>query len=158
MVRVTDDTLPIMSFQSFGKSTEADIAILRPVYLRAFQRGRPMICLSDARLATHSVDQRRLWADWLAETNREDRHGCSIATVILLDSAVLRSALIALNWVTPAKIAQHVVANLDEAFSECRVIAEQRNLHVPTHVWGQIRAWTEAGRTEFAQRGDRIKR
>ena len=68
MVRVTDETHPIISFQSFAKSSEADVAILRPVYLRSFQRGKPIICLSDARLATHSVDQRRLWADWLAET------------------------------------------------------------------------------------------
>jgi hypothetical protein len=147
VVRVTDDTHPILSFQSFGKSCEADIARLRPVYLRAFKRGRPIICLSDARLATHSVDQRKLWADWLAETNREDTHGCSVATVILLDSVLLRSALIALNWITPARVPQHVVGNLDEALDECRNLAERHRMAIPAATYGQIRLWIEAGRS-----------
>jgi hypothetical protein len=146
VVRITDDTYPIISFQSFEKSDEDDVALLRPVYQRAFKRARPIICLSDARLATHSADQRRLWADWLAETNRDDIHGCSVATVVLLDSALLRSALIALNWITPAKVPQHVVGGVDDALDECRKIAAKHNMLIPAHVYGQIRLWIDAGR------------
>jgi hypothetical protein len=150
VVRITDETFPIISFQSFGKSTEADIELLRPVYARAFRRGRPIICLSDARLATHSVDQRKLWADWLAETHRMDRDGCSVATVVLLDSPLLRSALIALNWITPAKVPQHVVGTMDEAMEECRKIAARHHMNVTAHVYGQIRLWVEMGRAQHA--------
>ena len=151
MVRVTDETHPIISFQSFAKSSEADVAILRPVYLRSFQRGKPIICLSDARLATHSVDQRRLWADWLAETYREDVHHCTVATVILLDSALLRNALIALNWLTPARVPQHVVGNIDEALDQCRRLAAAHRIEVPAHTYGLIRKWIDAGRSEYAE-------
>jgi hypothetical protein len=150
VVRVTDETFPFISFQSFAKSGEADVAILRPVYQRSFQRGKPIICLSDPRLATHSVDQRKLWADWLAETHREDVHRCTVATVILLDSALLRNALIALNWITPAKVPQHVVANLDEALDECRKLAAAHSIDVPVHTYGLIRKWIETGRAEYA--------
>jgi hypothetical protein len=150
VVRVTDDTFPIISFQSFAKSSAADIALLRPVYLRSFRRGKPIVCLSDARLATHSVDQRKLWADWLAETYREDVHRCTVATVILLDSALLRNALIALNWITPAKVPQHVVGNLEDALEECRKLAALHRMEVPAHAYGLIRKWIEAGRVEYA--------
>ena len=158
VVRITDDTYPIISFQSFAKSSADDIALLRPVYQRAFKRGRPVICLSDARLATHSVDQRRLWADWLAETNRMDVEGCSVATVVLLDSPLLRSALIALNWLTPAKVPQHVVGDMEEALDECRKITARHNITVQPHVYGQIRLWMEAGRVSYAASTPGLKR
>jgi hypothetical protein len=147
VIRITDATLPIICFQSFDKSGEADVALLRPVYKRAYERGRPVICLSDARLANHSADQRRLWADWLAENNRLDVHGCAVATVIMLDSALLRSALIALNWLTPAKVPQHVVGTTDQAIDEAHAIAKRHGIHVPAHVWGQVRVWIDRGHT-----------
>jgi hypothetical protein len=151
MVRITDETLPIICLQSLGKSTEADIAQLRPVYQRAFKRGVPMIGLSDARLAAHSSDQRKLWAALLAENNRTDVHGCSIATVVMLDSALLRSALIAINWITPAKTPQHVVGSVEEAISECRALTARHNLFVPAHVWGHIRTWLDAGHVAYRE-------
>jgi hypothetical protein len=117
------------------------------VYLRAFKRARPIICLSDARLATHSVDQRKLWADWLAEDHPRGR-------ARLLDPRrwscstlrSLRTALIAVNWITPAKVPQHVVGSVDEALDECRKLAERHSMLLPAHVFGQIRLWIEAGR------------
>jgi hypothetical protein len=140
MVRITDETLPILCFQTSGKSTKADVDTIRPIYARAIRRGR-FIALSDARYANHEADQRRLWADWTAELNRMDTPGHSIATVILLDSALLRGALVALNWITPPRAPQHVVGTDREALEECRAIVGRHGLDVPAHVWGQVRLW-----------------
>ena len=74
-----------------------------------------------------------------------------MATVILLDSALLRNALIALNWITPARVPQHVVGNLEEALEECRRLAARYRMEVPAHTYGLIRKWVEAGRAEYAE-------
>jgi hypothetical protein len=76
---------------------------------------------------------------------RVDVHGCSIATVVMLDSAILRSALVALNWLTPARAPQHVVGTPDEALEECRSIVRKHDLNVPVHVWGHVRQWLAEG-------------
>jgi hypothetical protein len=152
MVRITDETRPIICLQSFGKSTEEDIARLRPVYQRAFKLGVPIVGLSDARLADHSADQRKLWATLLAENNRTDVHGCSIATVVMLDSPLLRSALIALNWLTPAKTPQHVVGTVEDAITECRALTAKHNMFVPAHAWGHLRLWLDEGHAAYVAR------
>jgi hypothetical protein len=65
--------------------------------------------------------------------------------------------LVALNWLTPAKIPQVVVGTLDEALHECRVLAEKHRLQVPAHALGQVRAFIEAGRSEYAARPTPLK-
>jgi hypothetical protein len=144
VVRITDETLPILCFQSYGRSSQADVDIVRPYYQRAIRRGK-FIALSDARFANHEADQRRLWAGWLAELIRMDQPCHSVATVIMLDSPLLRGALIALNWITPSRAPQHIVANADEAVEECRLLCASHALAVPPHVWGRVRLWLEAG-------------
>jgi hypothetical protein len=140
VVRITDETLPILCFQTYGRSSKADIDLIRPYYERAIRRGK-FIALSDARFANHEADQRRLWADWLAELNRMDVASHSVATVLLLDSVLLRGALVALNWITPPKAPQHVVGSDREAVDECRVLVDAHQLAVPAHAWGQVRLW-----------------
>jgi hypothetical protein len=151
VVRITDETLPILCFQSYGRSTQADVDFVRPYYERAIRRGK-FIALSDARFAAHEADQRRLWAGWLAELIRLDQPGHSIATVIMLDSPLLRGALIALNWITPSRAPQHVVANDAEAIEECRLICAKHALEVPAHVWGRVRLWLDEGSQHRARR------
>jgi hypothetical protein len=140
VVRITDETFPILCFQNWGKSTKADIDFIRPFYERSLRRGK-IIALSDARYANHDAEQRKLWANWLAEVIRIDVHAHSVATVVLLDSVLLRGALVALNWITPPRAPQHVVGSDEDALEECRVLVDKHGLHVPAHVWGQVRLW-----------------
>jgi hypothetical protein len=146
VVRITDETLPIICFQSYGKSTQAEVDMVKPVYQRALRARTPFISLADARFANHAADQRRLWAAWQAEFINSDVHGCQLATVVVLDSTLLRGALLALNWIAPAKRPQHVVADEPEAVEECRALAQRHRLDVPGFVWGKIRLWLEESR------------
>ncbi len=146
MVRITDETLPIICFQSYGKSTQAEVEAVKPIYLRALRAGKRFISLADARFANHAADQRRLWADWQAEFIKADLHHCQLATVVVLDSTLLRGALLALNWIAPAKRPQHVVADEPEAVEECRLLAERHGLDVPSFAWAKIRLWLEESR------------
>ena len=140
MVRITVEALPILCFQCYGKSTKADIDMIRPYYERAIRSGK-FIALSDARYASNDADQRRMWAGWLAEFNELDAQRRCIATVLMLDSALLRGALIALNWITPSQAPQHVVGPDAEALEECRSIVQKQALEVAASAWGKINLW-----------------
>jgi hypothetical protein len=151
VVRITDETLPILCFQCYGKSTPADIAIVRPYYQRAIRSGR-FIALSDARYASNDADQRRMWAGWLAEFNAMDADLHCVATVLMLDSPILRGALIALNWITPSKAPQRVVGSHDEAIDECRLLCSPHGLDVAAPTWGRVRLWLNDGNEHRARR------
>jgi hypothetical protein len=152
VVRITHETLPILCFQCYGKSTPADIDLVRPHYQRAVRSGKH-IAVSDARYASNAADQRRLWASWLAEFNEMDPFGRCVATVLVLDSPILRAALIALNWITPSRAPQHVVGTFEEVLEECRAISAKHSLEVPAHVWGQVRVWLQDGNQHRASGG-----
>src|SRR5687768_16239447 len=62
VVRVTDETFPIICFQSYGVTTEAQLEAVKPIYDRLYKRNEPFISVSDARLADHSAQQLKLWA------------------------------------------------------------------------------------------------
>lgn len=145
MVRVTDETWPIICFQSYGVTTEAQLAAVRPVYERIYRRKAPFLTVSDARFADHSAAQRKLWADWLAEQIRLDVHEGARGTVVILDSVLLRGALVALNWITPPKVPQEVAADRHEAVEQARKLAARANMHVPERVWPQALAWLAVG-------------
>ena len=145
MVRITDKTLPVICFQSWGKSTEADFEILRPVYRRAFADTKPVLFVSDARYADHSAGQRRLWASWLEESTRTDVQRRGIGSVLMLDSALLRGALTALNWLTPPNVPQYVTGSEEEAVEKARGVAAANRLDVQPLIWGQVRLWLEEG-------------
>ncbi len=146
MIRVTDDTLPVICLQSFGESNFAEIAQIRPIYERAYAAGKPVICISDARFASHSAEQRKLWAEWTAETIEADKKQCVLATVVMLDNPLLRGALTALNWLTPPQVPQAVVGDVTGALEAAREIAERHGVEVPAHVWGHARFWLDSGR------------
>jgi hypothetical protein len=151
VVRITDETLPILCFQCYGKSTQADIDFVRPYYQRAVRSGK-FIGLSDARYGSNDADQRRMWARWLAEFNQIDAHGRCVATVLMLDSPILRGALIALNWITPSRAPQRVVGSNEEALEECRLLATRHGLDTPAHLWGHVRLWLDEGSQHSARK------
>jgi hypothetical protein len=144
VLRVMSETFPIMCLQSIGKVTLADIDLVRPIYDAAFMRGQSIICVSDARLASHDAACRKIYADWSDHCFRVDP-GHTKSTILLLDSALLRGALTALNWLVPPKIPQSIVADALEAVETGRQHVERHGMSVPGHTWGRIRLWLEQG-------------
>ena len=146
VIRVSDESYPIICLQSFGRLTSAQLQEVKPVYFRAYALGAPLLFVSDARLADHGADQRRLWAEWSAESAKADQHKCVKATVLLLDSPLLRGALTALNWISPPVVPVHVVRDELSAIETARTLAEALGMSVPSNAWGHIRYWLERGR------------
>jgi hypothetical protein len=143
-MRVMSETFPVMCLQSIGRVTPADIEHARPIYDAAYKRGMSIVCISDARLANHDAGCRKLYADWSDHCIRVDP-GHTKATILVLDSAILRGALTALNWVVPPKIPQFIVADALEAIEAGRQQADKFGMAVPGHTWGRIRLWLEQG-------------
>jgi hypothetical protein len=145
VVRVTDETFPIICFQSYGTTTEAQLDAVKPIYDRLYKRNEPFISVSDARFADHSAQQRKLWATWLENGMRQDANNNARGTVVILDSVLLRGALVALNWVTPPKVPQEVAADWNEAVAQARALAQRFGMYVPQQVWAQVLMWLSQG-------------
>jgi hypothetical protein len=144
MIRATDSTLPILCLQTAGRVTREEIDKVRPIYEKAYARGLSFICINDARLARHDAHQRALWAEWTAYSAKHDP-GLTKATIMLLNSAILRGALIAVNWLSPHKIPQSVCADAAEAVEVARKHAQRSGMVVKPEIWGEIRVWFDEG-------------
>lgn len=137
--------MPIICFQSHGVTTEAELAALRPTYDRIYQRRMPFITVSDARFADHSASQRKMWGAWLTREMQLDADNNARGSVVILDSALLRGALVALNWIAPPKIPQDVAGSFGEAVTQARAMAERFRLHVPETTWERVLGWLSQG-------------
>jgi hypothetical protein len=146
VIRVSDESYPIICLQSFGRLTRDQLQEVKPIYFRAYARKNPLLFVSDARLADHGPEQRRLWAEWSEESAKADQHKCVKGTVLLLDSALLRGAFTALNWISPPVVPVHVVKDELSAVEMARTLVDSLGMTVPTNAWGHIRYWLERGR------------
>jgi hypothetical protein len=144
MLRATDATFPIVCLQSVGRCTPAEIEEVNRVYMRAFHQAGRVLCISDARLAVHDVQQRRLLAAWSERISPMGKH-VVIATIVVLDSVVLRGALTALNWLSTPVIPQRVVPDLASAIELGQELAAEHNLDIDPNRWGHVRLWLEMG-------------
>jgi hypothetical protein len=145
VIRVSDESFPLICLQSFGRLTQAELDAVKPVYFRAYERKQPLLFVSDVRLASHGIDQRRLWADWSDESAKADVNKCVKATVLLLDSPLLRGALTALHWISPPVVPVHVERDVLTAIETARSLVDTYRMSVPSNAWGHVRYWLESG-------------
>ena len=151
VLRISDHTFPIVCLQCVGRATQSDIDAVHPVYVRAYARREPLIAISDARLATHDANQRRLFAEWSKVTFELDR-GCTLVTIVILDNPLLRGALIAMNWLTPPAIPQTAAADTAGAVEAAQQVARARGLTVPPETWRDVSWWLESGHVQSKAR------
>lgn len=144
MIRALDKTFPIVCVQSVGRSTKEEVAEAGRVYVQAYARRRRVICIADARLANHDAAQRKLWSDLVVTTSPHEGGMCA-ASIVMLDSPLLRGALTALDWLVPPKIPQFVAAHAAGAVETAREVARKDGIIVPEVIWGQVRLWLEDG-------------
>jgi hypothetical protein len=144
VLRVTDATLPIICLQSAGRITREDIQRARPPYDKAYAVKRPFVAVNDVRLANFDAQQRALWAEWTAHSAKHDP-GSTLATIMIIENALMRGALTALNWIAPHAIPQYAVANVVEAIEVARKHVDKANLHCPPETYGHVRLWIDQG-------------
>jgi hypothetical protein len=147
VLRVTDATYPLICLQSVGRSTRQDVDAVHPVYVRAYARRQPIVAISDCRLANFDAQQRRLLGEWTKEALALDK-GCTLATIILLDSPLLRGALTALNWIAPPTVQQIAASDAPSALDAARHVAQKHGLAVHERTWIEARRWVESSHRE----------
>lgn len=131
--------------QSKGRVTKDELAAIRPLFDRVFARPEKQIIVSDARFAAHDAAQRKLWSDWSNE-HMDIATRTTAATIVVLDSVILRGALTALNWITPPRVPQHITASPQEAAQMARTAATTHALPFRAEVLDEIVAWFAATR------------
>jgi hypothetical protein len=143
MVRATDATWPFVCMQSKGRVTKEELTAIRPLFDRVFARPDKQIIVSDARFAAHDAAQRKLWSDWSNE-HMDIATRTTAATIVVLDSVILRGALTALNWITPPRVPQHITASPQEAAQVARKAATEHGLSFRAEVVEDIITWLSA--------------
>jgi hypothetical protein len=144
MYRSTDSTHPIVCLQGIGVATQGELDDATCAFDRALARSGLLLCISDSRRASHDAKQRRLIAEW-ADTVTPRCQKRMIGTIVILDSALIRGALTALNWLSREQIPQYMAADGYEAVAIGRKLAEKANLTVSAETWGRVGYWLEQG-------------
>jgi hypothetical protein len=144
MVRFTDHLFPVVVFQAMGECGPADIEFAEKAYRAVFTREQRLVSVSDARRSANHAAQRKLWAD-LTERLETESARWTMATVIILDSAALRAALTAVNWITPPNIPQHIVKSPLEVAPALRSLAVKYGLTLPPAFDAPLQAWLAEG-------------
>jgi hypothetical protein len=140
MYRSTHATYPLVCIQAIGPATERELDDASRAFAAAFERGGPIVCIADVRRADHDAVQRRLLGDWANHVKTS--YGARVlAVVVVLDSALLRGALTALNWISPPTVPQPAAANVREAVALAKRFYEQASVLVPPQVWVDVRVW-----------------
>jgi hypothetical protein len=144
MVRLTDQFFPIVAFQPLGDCGPDEVDQAENGYREAFRRHTKFISISDARRSANHAPQRKLWAD-LTQRLHGLAERWTVATVIILDSAALRAALTAVNWIAKPPIPQVVVKNPEEAIEAAHQLAMQHQIALPQRIEGEVLKWLAEG-------------
>jgi hypothetical protein len=144
MYRCTEGTYPIVCLQGVGNATQAELDEAGRIFARAVDRPGKIMCISDSRFASQDAKQRKLIGAWADDVTAR----CAsrvVATVVILDSAILRGALTALNWISKPVVPLYSTGSASEAIETARRVAADSELEIPEHVWGRVRLWLEDG-------------
>jgi hypothetical protein len=91
--------------------------VASPIFARALSEGKPAFYIVDARgMQSPPATVRRYWADSI-ERNRAQLSQM-LGTIVVVDNAILRGALTAINWLTGRGNAISYVTTFTEAVVE----------------------------------------
>jgi hypothetical protein len=144
MYRSTDSTYPVLCMQGIGPASQSELDDVTRTFAKVFERGGPIVCISDSRRASHDPVQRKILGLW-ANHIKELYGSRMLAVVIVLDSALMRGALTAINWISPPLIPQPTAADIREAVALTKKFYESASVDVTMDVWVKARIWFDEG-------------
>ena len=103
-----------------GSLSADDVDEMSKGFDEAFGRKSTHVNIIDARGVHDRPDAlvRKKMAELVARTGEESKRW-SLGTVIVVDNALLRSAITAIHWIAPASVPVVAAATLDEAVEQC---------------------------------------
>jgi len=104
--------------------------------------GRRVVTINDATWAQKpSPEMRRFWAG-MAEQSSESMKGATLATFLVVNSPILRGAITAIGWLTPALRDLESYSSVDDAIREG--VARLQRADLPTPQLGGVYQLPEA--------------
>lgn len=104
------------------------------VMRRARQEGARVVQISDAGQAERPDPVVRKLLAQLADAQSEEHEGVTIATIVVLESAVLRGAMTAIGWLTRRSLDVVSVADMPTAIRRARELLTKAGQIPPSHL------------------------
>ena len=111
---------PVVLMTLNGSLSADDVDEMSKGFDEAFGRKSTHVNIIDARGVHDRPDAlvRKKMAELVARTGEESKRW-SLGTVIVVDNALLRSAITAIHWIAPASVPVVAAATLEEAVEQC---------------------------------------
>lgn len=127
-IQLHTDLWPIVRCILQGELTDADYEELFQSFERLWQRREQFFLIIDIRQSANSTPRRRqLIGDWMKE-NRALIQRYSLGSAVIVDSAILRGALTAINWIAQPETPSDYVRNWEEAAKKALLALEKHQL------------------------------
>src|SRR6478735_439613 len=123
---VIDDRYSPLVIATFMGETDLELGrwfadLNKKIVLQHAASGRRMVSICDATLATKPTpDMRRFWAEFSNSTTQTIKDA-TLATFLVMTSPLLRGAITAIGWLSPALRELESFSTLDEAVREAKV-------------------------------------
>ncbi len=112
---VDDSRRPILVVRFEGLVSDAEFETYLGDMEAQLKPGERVCTILDARVAGRAPPrQRKMQADWLARNAARLRQ-CSVGSVFVITSPLVRGVLTAILWLQPMPVAHAVVATMEEA-------------------------------------------
>lgn len=128
---------PVIVTTWFGEATvplvdEFHGGWLWPRMAKARATGERLVLLNDTFASERPTPvMRKYLAEKAQQQPKEDREAM-VGSVVVIESALVRSALTALGWFVPSLAESEFVGTLEEATKRCLVIVERHGLRTPS--------------------------
>lgn len=135
-ITLDDSLFPLVIQRMHGAVSDADLEHMMSWHDR-FQTIAPsryalIVHAEVAHRALNAVHRKRV-AEWQAR-NVERTRRTTVCTAVILESAVQRGAMTALNWIAPPPTPQKAVSTMREAVEWCIAMLEEDGVSVPSSV------------------------
>ena len=132
---------PVITFDVHDHASIDDLEAMFAIFEQVEHRSGMHVTLTDASAVRAMPDAktRRFVAE--KQAIADAKYGPkSVGAVIIVDSAIVRGALTAINWIKPVKARQHYVATRLEGLRLCVQWLEAGGVAVPESVVHYMRA------------------
>lgn len=106
---------PVVRCTPRGDMTDADYQTLFREFQKLWDKGDKFFVITDTRHSSNaSAKQRQLIGDWMKANSASIRR-TSLGSVVIVESAIVRGALTAINWIAQPDLQNDYVKSWEQA-------------------------------------------
>jgi hypothetical protein len=119
---------PIVLVTPYGNLTDADYETMFKTFDALWRRRERMLSLTDTRKSGNATPkQRQRIGEWL-KANADTMERCSLGSVVIVESTLVRGALTAIDWISGSKIRSEYVGTWKHAVDKAKEILVKHGL------------------------------